>query len=39
MNQINLLGRLGQSPELKTLDSGNSVTSFNLAVKNHGYSM
>lgn len=34
MNQINLIGRIGMQPELKTLDSGNSVTSFNLAVKN-----
>lgn len=34
MNSVNLLGRIGQKPELKTLESGNSVTSFNLAVKN-----
>lgn len=36
MNQINLIGRIGMQPELKTLDSGNSVTSFNLAVKGRG---
>lgn len=36
MNSINLLGRIGMNPELKNLESGNSVTSFNLAVKGRG---
>lgn len=36
MNVINLIGRMGSNAELKTLDSGNSVTSFNIAVKGRG---
>lgn len=34
MNSINLIGSIGIKPTLKTLDSGNSVIGFNLAVKN-----
>ena len=34
MNIVSLLGRMGANAEIKTLESGNSVTSFNLAVKN-----
>ena len=34
MNIVSLLGRMGANVEIKTLESGNSVTSFNLAVKN-----
>lgn len=33
MNVVNLIGRLGQDPELKTTQSGKSVCSFSLAVK------
>ena len=33
MNVVNLIGRLGQDPELKTTASGKSVCSFSLAVK------
>lgn len=36
MNNISLIGRIGNSIELKKLESGNSVTSFNLAVKGRG---
>lgn len=31
MNKVTLIGRLGKDPETKTLDGGNSVTSFSLA--------
>lgn len=33
MNVVNLIGRLGQDPELKTTASGKSACSFSLAVK------
>ena len=33
MNSVNLIGRVGADPELKTTQSGKSVCSFNLAVK------
>lgn len=33
MNSVNLTGRLGRDPELKTTNSGKSVTSFSLAVQ------
>lgn len=33
MNTVNLIGRLGQDPELKTTPTGKSVCSFSLAVK------
>lgn len=33
MNTVNLIGRLGKDPELKTTQSGKSVCSFSLAVK------
>lgn len=32
MNQVSLVGRPVQSPELKTLQDGNSVTKFNVAI-------
>lgn len=32
MNQVSLVGRLTHSPELKTLQDGNSVSKFNLAI-------
>ena len=39
LNQVNLQGRFGETPELKTTPSGAKVTSFRLAVqrnyKNH----
>lgn len=31
MNKVILFGRLGEKPELKTLDNGNTVTSFSFA--------
>lgn len=35
-NQITLVGRLGSDPEMKYLETGKAVTTFNLAT-NHGY--
>lgn len=32
MNNVNLIGRLGQEPELKYFDSGNVKASFSLAI-------
>ena len=32
MNQVSLVGRIVQNPELKNLQDGNSVTKFNLAI-------
>lgn len=32
MNQVSLVGRLVQNPELKVLQDGNSVTKFNVAI-------
>ncbi len=32
MNHVSLVGRLTQEPELKTLQDGNTVTKFNLAI-------
>lgn len=32
MNQVSLVGRLVQTPELKTLQDGNCVTKFNIAI-------
>ena len=34
MNMVSLLGRIGADVELKSFESGNSVASFNMAVKN-----
>lgn len=36
MNNVNIIGRMGSNAEIKNLDSGNNVTSFNLAVKGRG---
>lgn len=33
MNNVNLIGYVGSQPEIKTIQSGKSVCSFNLAVK------
>lgn len=32
MNQVSLVGRIVQNPELKNLQDGNSVTKFNIAI-------
>ena len=32
MNQVSLVGRIVQNPELKNLSDGNSVTKFNIAI-------
>ena len=37
MNKITLIGRLGQEPELKTLESGKKLCSFSLATSRNYY--
>lgn len=34
-NQVQLIGRLGQDPELKTFDSGNTMCRFSLATSDY----
>ncbi|MTI22820.1 single-stranded DNA-binding protein [Fulvivirga sp. RKSG066] len=34
-NSVQLIGRLGQNPEVKTLENGNTIATFSMATSDH----